>query len=590
MKQTAIKRLWSLCLAGVLLLSCAAPVFALEPWELEWSLQWTVPNVRVENKTCSAMQGMDADSRFVYTAKTSSGDVYCALTRTDLDTGAQTDLRFFESPTATAASPCTMLSHANDLAVADSGGATALYVATVQKENTLARLQIRDDKAILTGFFRLMRADGTTPFAASAVTLVKHEGGKLYFLVKNALVYFACVIDDNAAGGTAQNPTPVICPRLFEIDTRNAQFYNPDGSTYRIDNLETWINQGVVLDRATNILYVPLWNGSNDNAILLYDASPFVTTAAMTATADSDSVLFPCNVSFRLYEPTLTQFEVESCAFRAVPDASGELLLYFNNNANSVAREGIYVTNYARNSVTLTPLVTADTLVYTVKYKANGGKENTSLSNWDRMNPTRHLGGVATNLRPNTFLPPAEDYIFRGWTLYRSSDKKWLYTLPNGTRGWYKADKQPDGAVRTLFADRERVVDLTALNGETFAAWAQWEQKQFTVTFDPAGGVTQFDSKTLHFGDPFGLLPAASREGMQFDGWFLPNGVPVTEEMLFELSENVVLTAHWSVQTPETPNEPEPEPEPQQGGLRGFLAFFRRIIDWFRSLFNVFGR
>ena len=582
MKRTAINRLLALSLVAALLLLCAAPVCALEPWELQWTLQWTVPNVKVENKVCSAMQGMAADDRCVYTVKTGGSDTYSVLIKTDMETGAQTQLAFYESESAQTATPCTVLSHANDLTAVKTGGRTALYVATVQKGTALARLAVRGDGVYLTGWFRLLRADGTTPFAASSVTFVGASGDRLLFLVKNGLYFYGCAIPAAATGGTAADPVSVVCPRLFEIDTRNAQFYNADGSTYRVDNLETWTNQGSAFDPDTGILYVPLWNGGNDNVIILYDASPFVSAAAMTAAADSDSVLFPCNVSFRLCEPTLTTFEIESCDFRDGQGTGGDLLLYFNNNANNVSREGIYVTNYAKNSLTLSPLVTESTVVYTVKYKANGGQENTALDNWNRMNPTRHLGGVATNLRPNTFLAPGDDYFFRGWNLYRSSDKKWLYQRPDGTRGWYRTDKQPEDAVRALLTDRERVADLTAINGDTFAAWAQWERRQYTVTFDPAGGITQFDSKTLHSGDLFGMLPDASKDGMRFEGWALPDGTVVTADTVFDLAADVTLTAVWTVAEP----EPETQPEtPQQNDPFGIRAFFRRILEWLRSLF-----
>ena len=583
MRHPTVSRLLSALLCAALLVTCASAVFALEPWELQWALGWTVPNVKVENTVCSVMQGMAADTRYIYTAKVSSGDTYCVLTRTDPETDEQIQLPFYESPAAAEPAPCAVLRHANDLAAVETGTETALFVATVQKGTALARVAVRDSKAYLTGWFQLLRADGTTAFSASSVSYVGRSAGKLYFLIKNALVFYAFVIDETAPGGTADAPTPVICPRLFEIDTRNAQFYNADGSTYRLPNLETWTNQGSTLDPASNVLYVPLWNGGNDNAIILFDASSCLTPAAMTAGSDSDSVLFPLSASFRIYEPTQTLFEVETCAFRAAP-GGGDLLLYFNNNANNVTREGIYITNYTQNSVTLTPLVTAETLVYTVKYKANGGKENTALDNWDRMNPTRHIDGAPTNLRPNTFLAP-EGFVFRGWNLYRSSDKTWLYTLPNGTQGWYKTGKEPEDAVRTLLADRATVDHLTANNGDTFAAHAQWEQPRHTVTFDPAGGITQFDTMLLHTGDRYGLLPEASMSGMQFDGWFLPDGTAVTADSVFDKTEDVTLTARWSP----LPEEPQQE-EPAQGGLNGFFAFFQRILDWFRSLFTIFNR
>ena len=557
----------------LLLVLFALQAAALQPWEIRWELKWSVANVKVSDQVCSGMEGMGADETYVYTAKIPANAAYCNLTRTEIDTGRQTHLKYYASLSSKTAEPCTVCGHANDLAVVKTGGTTALYVATVQKKTALTRLVVKDDGAYFTGYFELLRADGKTSFAASSVRLIRQENGKLYFLIKNGLYFYSCVLDEAATGGTAEQPVQVVCPLLFEIDTRSAQFYNADGSTYRIDNLETWINQGSTLDSASGVLYVPLYNGTNDNVIILYDVSSCLTTAALTAASDSETVLFPQNVSFRLQDPSLREFEIESCDFRSV-SGGGDLLLYFNNNASLVTVEGIYATNYSKNSVALSPLVTDSTVVYTVKYRSNGGKENTALSNWDRMNATRHLENVTTNLRPNTFLPPDDAHYFAGWNLYRSSDKTWLYQLPDGTTAWYKASKAPSYAARALLPDRSPVLNLTANNGDTFAAWAQWEPYEYTLTFDPQGGITQFDTKTVRNGEPYGVLPSASREGYTFDGWFLPDGTAVTEESLYDKAQGTTLVAHWSA----------PSETAQQNPFDIF-GFFRRILDWLRSLF-----
>ena len=568
----------ALCL--LLLVLFALQAAALQPWEIRWELIWSVANVKIGNQVCSAMEGMGADETYVYTAKIPANASYCNLTRTEIDTGKQTHLNFYAALSATAPTPCTVCGHANDIAVVRADGSTTLYVATVQKKTALASMQVQGENVYFTGYFDLLRADGKTSFAASSVRLIKQENGKLYFLIKNGLYFYSCVLDASATGGTADNPVQVICPRLFEIDTRSAQFYNTDGSTYRIDNLETWINQGSTLDSDNGVLYVPLYNGTNDNVIILYDVSANLTHAALTAQTDSSTVLFPQNVSFRLQEPSLREFEIESCDFRSV-SGGGDLLLYFNNNASLVTVEGIYATNYTKNSVALSPLVTDSTVVYTVKYKANGGAENTALSNWDRMNATRHLENVTTNLRPNTFLPPDSNHYFAGWNLYRNSDKTWLYQLPDGTTAWYKSDKAPVYAVRALLPDRDPVLNLSSNNGDTCTAWAQWEAYTYTLSFDPQGGITQFDTKTIRSGEPCGVLPDASRDGYVFDGWFLPDGTAVTAETVLNNAQDTTLLAHWHVQTdaPDTPDAP------QQQNPFDLFAFFRRILDWLRSLF-----
>ena len=574
------KHLFSAAVCLLLSVLFSLQAFALQPWEISWQLVWSVANVKVSSQMCSAMEGMGADETYVYTAKISSGG-YCNLTRTEIDTGKQTHLKYYPALTASAAAPCDVCGHANDLAVVKSGSNTALYVATVQKKTALTRLLVRGDGAYFTGYFELLRADGKTSFAASSVRLVRQENGKLYFLVKNGLYYYGCAIDATATGGTANAPTPVICPRLFEIDTRSAQFYNADGSTYGIGNLETWINQGSTLDPQSGVLYVPLYDGTNDNVILLYDVSAFLSTEALTAAADSDRVLFPQNASFRITRPEQRVFEIESCDFRSA-GGGGELLLYFNNNASLISVEGIYATNYTPGSVALSPLVTDSTVVYTVKYKANGGAENTALETRLRMNATRHVENITTNLRPNTFLAPDAGQRFAGWNLYRSSDKTWLYQLPDGTTGWYKTTKAPASAARLLLADCAPVLNLTAKNGDTFAAWAQWEPIPYTLSFDPSGGITQFDTKQIHTGDVFGVLPDASKEGYAFDGWFLQDGTAVSGDTVFTFAQDLTLYAHW---TELQPQSEDPQPDPAQKGPFAFLDFFRRIFAWLRGLF-----
>ena len=133
------KHLWQsvVCLFLSLLFSLQA--FALQPWEISWQLVWSVANVKVSSQMCSAMEGMGADETNVYTAKISSDGAYCNLTRTEIDTGKQTHLKYYPALTAKTAAPCDVCGHANDLAVVKDGTDTALYVATAQKKTFLPR-------------------------------------------------------------------------------------------------------------------------------------------------------------------------------------------------------------------------------------------------------------------------------------------------------------------------------------------------------------------------------------------------------------------------------------------------------------------
>ena len=565
------------CTAVVcLLLVLGLQAAAMEPWELQWELKWTVDNVKVNTKVCSGMQGMSAYKSYVYTAKVSAGNTYCVFTRTGIDSGKQTQMTYYPSTDAAASAPCTTCGHANDLCYVDGKAENALYVATGQKGTALTRLLVKGTKLYDTGYFELLRANGKTKFAASSIRLVRQANGKLYFLIKNGMYFYACVLDETATGGTAGSPVPVVCPRLFEIDTRNAQFYRPDGSTYRIENLETWVNQGYTLDAQNGTLYVPLSNGGNDNALILYDAAKYLDAAVLTRQEDGTDVLFPCNVSFRIQDPTQREFEIESCDFRKTGNAGGELLLYFNNNASLITTEGVYVTNYAAGSLPLSPIVNDQSVVYTVRYRVNGGSENTALNSWNAMNNTRHIAGVTTNLRPNTFLPPDSEWYFSGWTLYRASDKKRLYQTAGGKLKWYKSSKAPETATLALLPDKAAVTDLSAVNGDTINATAQWVQKTYTVTFDAKGGTVEPAFITLHRGEAYGTLPTPKMDGFVFGGWYLPNGTPVTETTVLDAGQPVTLTALW---TPAPPADPTGVEQ-----LFELVGAVRKTLRWTQAL------
>ena len=56
------------------------------------------------------------------------------------------------------------------------------------------------------------------------------------------------------------------------------------------------------------------------------------------------------------------------------------------------------------------------------------------------------------------------------------------------------------------------------------------------------------------------------------------HGSPVTPERVFDADADTTLTAHWTAQ-PETPDDPQPQ------NPFDLFSFFRRILDWLRSLF-----
>lgn len=70
---------------------------------------------------------------------------------------------------------------------------------------------------------------------------------------------------------------------------------------------------------------------------------------------------------------------------------------------------------------------------------------------------------------------------------------------------------------------------------------------QFTVTFDPGEGTTPTASKTVTYGQAYGVLPTPVRQGYDFLGWFTdPNtGTEVTASDTVSITADQTLYAHW---------------------------------------------
>lgn len=76
--------------------------------------------------------------------------------------------------------------------------------------------------------------------------------------------------------------------------------------------------------------------------------------------------------------------------------------------------------------------------------------------------------------------------------------------------------------------------------------YAKWTPQSHTVTFHAAGGVSE-ESRKLKAGEIYGTLPAATREGYLFLGWYteIEGGSSVSENDIMG-EEDITLYAHWS--------------------------------------------
>ena len=125
-------------------------------------------------------------------------------------------------------------------------------------------------------------------------------------------------------------------------------------------------------------------------------------------------------------------------------------------------------------------------------------------------------------------------------------------TLPEPTRtgytfqGWF--DGQTEVTSETIFK-----------GGDGVTLTAQWTANTYEVTFQMPDGTTQTIEVT--YGEPFGELPAPTRDGYEFLGWFDADGNKVTAETVFDGTEDLTLEAKWE----KLPDEPGTGEEPGSG-------------------------
>jgi len=127
---------------------------------------------------------------------------------------------------------------------------------------------------------------------------------------------------------------------------------------------------------------------------------------------------------------------------------------------------------------------------YTIHYLANYGHGT--------MNNTEVDYGVTTKLAANTFTNSKKKFV--GWTAYRGSDFRWIYTNPNtNAKAWYKESEAPAGWTKYIYADGASVKNLSTVNKDHISLYAQWEniETNFSVNNTIKGDVNADGSLTI---------------------------------------------------------------------------------------------
>ncbi len=489
-------------------------------------------NQTVGGTNCTSMQGMNVGTSYIYTAKRNSADTYVSIARTTISSGAITFMNYYSSTSATSTSGNNTCGHANDMVVVTTDNVNYMLVATGKTGTALTRLKISGTNLYFTGCFDLVNTNGSS-ISASSVRQYKHTGGYFYLLIKNGETFYYCKISDTATGGSTSSPTKVTCYKIFTIDKRNAVFAKSNSSYGTYENMETWVNQGFGYNTLEKTIYVPMFKpGSplNTNVIITFYVGDVLTDERMDFSTNKTDLLFPTKTSFYLTASQLSSscndLEIESVGFRTGQGTTGDLKMYINANASPVASyEGVYSLNYISGTGDFTPVADESSVVYTVKYNANGGTDsgtNSSSGNW-KMSNTRHVRGISTKLRPNYFTKSG--YTFAGWYLTRKSDGKWLYFDADGVARWYLKGEQPVNSYLALYENKRSVSSLTTVDGDTITCYAQWKPDStgttsFYVQYDANGGTGTMEDTKVVYGTSTAITKNAFvRDGYVFTGW-----------------------------------------------------------------------
>ena len=103
---------------------------------------------------------------------------------------------------------------------------------------------------------------------------------------------------------------------------------------------------------------------------------------------------------------------------------------------------------------------------YTITYNKNGGR--------GKLSATKTTYAKNARLKTNTF--KRSGHKFNGWTVYRRSDKKWLY-VKGKQSGWYRKGKQPKGYKLQVYKNKTRVRNLTTKNNDRIIMHARWKKR-----------------------------------------------------------------------------------------------------------------
>ena len=124
-------------------------------------------------------------------------------------------------------------------------------------------------------------------------------------------------------------------------------------------------------------------------------------------------------------------------------------------------------------------------------------------------------------------------------------------TLPTPTRTGYRFDDW-----YTQKTDGTKVTETTTVGtNPPTTLYAHWIGEEYTVTLDANGGTVSMASRTATYGSEYPALPAPTRTGYSFDGWYTQKtgGTKVDDNTTVTTAAKHTLYAHWHLTPADAP-------------------------------------
>ena len=105
----------------------------------------------------------------------------------------------------------------------------------------------------------------------------------------------------------------------------------------------------------------------------------------------------------------------------------------------------------------------------------------------------------------------------------------------------------PEDVEKTGYAFDKWNKETDRMPAENITITAQWTANNYTVTFNPNGGIISQSNKTVTYDSTYGELPIPKMTGYSFIGWFTEENESITEESTVKITGPQTLYAQWTI-------------------------------------------